>query len=118
MTITCFIEYRIDPFQREAFAHYAEQWGDIIPQCGGDLLGYFLPHEGTNDRAYGLISFPNLAAYERYRERLVQSEAGRDNFQFAHAERFIKQEKRTFLRVLPATYMRRAEGDVHDCRNI
>jgi hypothetical protein len=46
--ITCFIRYEIDPFQREAFREYAENWGRIIPRCGGRLLGYFLPHEGTN----------------------------------------------------------------------
>lgn len=51
-TITCFIRYQIDPFQREAFKEYAQNWGHIIPRCGGHLLGYFLPHEGTNDTAW------------------------------------------------------------------
>ena len=64
MTITCFIRYRIDPFQREAFKEYAENWGRIIPRCGGQLIGYFVPHEGTNDIAWGLIAFDSLAAYE------------------------------------------------------
>ena len=41
--LTCFIRYQIDPFQREAFAKYAANWGKIIPRCGGDLVGYFLP---------------------------------------------------------------------------
>jgi hypothetical protein len=27
MTVTCFIRYEIDPFQRKAFAAYAEAWG-------------------------------------------------------------------------------------------
>jgi hypothetical protein len=48
MGITCFIRYQIDPFQRAAFETYAENWGRIIPRCGGHLVGYFLPHEGTN----------------------------------------------------------------------
>lgn len=69
-SLTCFIRYRIDPFQREAFRAYAEAWGRIIPRCGGGLIGYFLPHEGTNDTAYGLIRFESLAAYEAYRARL------------------------------------------------
>jgi len=64
MTITCFIRYRIDPFQRDAFAAYAAAWAEIIPRCGGHLVGYFLPHEGTSDIAWGLIAFDSLAAYE------------------------------------------------------
>ena len=64
MTITCVIRYQIDPFQRDAFKKYAENWGRIIPRCGGHLVGYFLPHEGTNDVAWGLIAFDSLASYE------------------------------------------------------
>ena len=71
--ITCFIRYDIDPFQREAFAEYARRWGQIIPRCGGHLLGYFLPHEGSNYEAWGLIGFDSLAAYEAYRARLRAS---------------------------------------------
>ncbi len=48
MTITCFIRYEIDPFQRDEFKEYAQNWGCIIPAWGGHLVGYFLPHEGTN----------------------------------------------------------------------
>jgi hypothetical protein len=97
MAITCFIRYRIDPFQREAFEAYARRWLDIIPRCGGDLLGYFLPHEGTNDIAWGLVSFESLAAYEAYRARLRSDADGRANFAFAAAKRFILAEERTFL---------------------
>src|SRR5437762_7424145 len=67
MTIMCVIRYQIDPFQRDAFKKYAENWGRIIPRCGGHLVGYFLPHEGTNDVAWGLIAFDSLGSYERYR---------------------------------------------------
>src|SRR5438067_9947096 len=49
MRITCFIRYQIDPFQKDAFKQYAENWARIIPRCGGHLVGYFLPYEGTND---------------------------------------------------------------------
>ncbi len=55
MRITCFIRYQIDPFQREEFKKYAENWGRIIPRCGGHLVGYFLPHEGTNDVAWASL---------------------------------------------------------------
>ena len=104
MTITCFIRYRIDPFQRDAFAAYAAAWAEIIPRCGGHLVGYFLPHEGTNDVAWGLIAFPSLAAYETYRTRLKADPEARSNFAFAAAERFIVRERRTFTEVVDATF--------------
>jgi len=97
MAITCFIRYEIDPFQREAFRAYAREWLRIIPRCGGDLRGYYLPHEGTNDIAWGLIAFESLAAYEAYRTRLKSDPEGRANFAFAAQKRFILREQRTFL---------------------
>ena len=97
MEITCFIRYQVDPFQREAFREYARRWLSIIPRCGGDLRGYWLPHEGTNDVAWGLISFESLAAYEAYRARLKADADGFANFRFAEDERFILAEERTFL---------------------
>lgn len=97
MSLSCFIRYRIDPFQREAFRAYAKAWGRIIPRCGGGLIGYFLPHEGTNDIAYGLIRFESLAAYEAYRARLRADTEGAANFRFAQDKRFILSEERTFL---------------------
>ncbi len=97
MTITCFIRYQIDPFQRDAFKRYAENWGRIIPRCGGHLLGYFLPHEGTNDVAWGLIAFDSLRSYETYRARLKSDAEARENFAMAQSKRFILREERTFL---------------------
>ena len=98
MAITCCIRYVIDPFRREAFEAYAQQWLTTIPECGGDLLGYFMPHEGTNDVAMALIGFDSLAAYEAYRTRLQTDERGAANFRFAQEQRFILREERTFLR--------------------
>ena len=98
MSITCFIRYQIDPFQKDAFRAYAENWGRIIPRCGGDLIGYFLPDEGTNDIAWGLISFDSLAAYEAYRARLKTDEEGMRNFALAQTQKFMLREERTFLR--------------------
>ena len=103
MTIACFIRYQIDPFQREAFRRYAAEWGRIIPRCGGHLVGYFLPHEGTNDVAWGVIAFESLAAYEAYRARLRGDEEARRNFGAAEAERFVLREERTFVEVVPGT---------------
>ena len=96
MKITCFIRYQIDPFQRDAFAAYAREWLRIIPRCGGELLGYFLPHEGTSDIAWGIIGFASLADYEAYRARLKADPEGRANFEQARAKRFILREERTF----------------------
>lgn len=98
MTITVFIRYQIDPFKREAFEAYAKRWLSIIPRCGGDLLGYWMPHEGTNNIATALISFESLAAYETYRARLRNDPEGLANFQSAEEGRFIIAEERTFLR--------------------
>ncbi|MEO7577961.1 MAG: NIPSNAP family protein [Massilia sp.] len=104
MRITCFIRYQIDPFQREAFARYAENWGRIIPRCGGHLVGYFLPHEGSNDIAWGLIAFDSLAAYEAYRARLRDDAEGRANFAMAQAQRFILREERSFLEAVDGAF--------------
>ncbi len=103
MAITCFIRYQIDPFQRDAFERYAREWGRIIPACGGHLVGYFLPHEGTNDVAWGVIAFDSLAAYEAYRARLKADAGGRANFAFAREQRFIVREERTFLEIVDGT---------------
>ncbi|WP_191060980.1 NIPSNAP family protein [Geminicoccus harenae] len=102
MSVTCCIRYRIDPFQKEAFEAYARTWLEVIPACGGDLVGYFMPHEGSNDTALALISFDSLAAYEAYRARLRADEAGAANFRFAEERRLILQEERSFLRKVEA----------------
>jgi hypothetical protein len=100
MNITCFIRYEIDPGQRAAFREYAQNWLRIIPRCGGRLVGYFLPHEGSNYEAWGLISFDSLAAYEEYRARLRTDPQGRANFAMAESRGFIRREQRSFLEAL------------------
>ena len=97
MSVTVFIRYQLDPFKRAQFEQYARQWLGIIPRCGGDLIGYFMPHEGTNNIAFALISFESLAAYEAYRARLRSDAEGVANFNFAEEHRFILAEERTFL---------------------
>lgn len=104
MSIACFIRYQIDPFQVDAFRTYAENWGRIIPRCGGHLIGYFLPNEGTNDIAWGLIGFDSLAAYESYRARLRTDSEAQVNFTMAQSRRFILREERTFLTVAAGTF--------------
>lgn len=104
MTITCVIRYQIDPFQREEFQKYAANWARIIPRCGGHLVGYFLPYEGTNDIAWGLIAFDSLAAYEAYKKRLKSDAEARANFAMAQSKRFILREERNFVEVVDGTF--------------
>ena len=101
--IACLIRYEIDPFQRSRFKEYAENWGRIIPRCGGHLIGYFLPHEGTNDVAWGVIAFDSLASYERYRAQLKSDPEGRANFAMAETNRFILREERNFVETVAGT---------------
>ena len=110
MPLTCFIRYQIDPFKIDQFRTYAEKWGSIIPRCGGHLVGYFLPDEGTNDIAWGLIAFDDLAAYERYRGRLRTDPEAKANFAFAQSERIVLREERTFVRAVAGTFERPAIG--------
>jgi hypothetical protein len=102
LAITVFIRYQLDPFKRAMFEEYARRWLTIIPKCGGDLLGYWMPHEGTNNIAFALISFENLAAYEIYRAQLRSDQEGLANFNFAEEHKFILSEERTFLRKVVA----------------
>lgn len=104
MTITCVIRYQIDPYQRDKFKQYAENWGRIIPRCGGHLVGYFLPYEGTNDVAWGLIAFESLAAYEAYKARLKTDPEARANFALAQTNRLILREERNFVEVVEGTF--------------
>jgi hypothetical protein len=104
MALVCIIRYQIDPFQRDEFKQYAEEWGRIIPRCGGHLVGYFLPHEGTNDIAWGLIAFDSLASYEEYRARLKTDPEARENFNRAQTKRLILREERNFVEVVDGTF--------------
>jgi hypothetical protein len=104
MTLACFIRYQIDPYQLDAFRRYAEAWGPIIPRCGGHLVGYFSPQEGTNDIGWGIIAFDSLAAYERYRARLREDAGARANFEFAQEKRFVLREERTFCSLVDGTF--------------
>lgn len=106
MKITCVIRYQIDPFQREAFQQYAENWSRIIPRCGGHLVGYFLPYEGTNDIGWGLIAFESLAAYETYKARLKTDPEARENFKMAQTKRMILREERNFVEIVESTFGR------------
>lgn len=102
MNVICHIRYQIDPFKRAQFEEYAKAWYRIIPACGGNLIGYYMPSEGTNDIAHAMIGFDSLAAYETYRAKLRSDPASMANFNFAERERFIMREEREFLRPVKA----------------
>jgi NIPSNAP len=106
MTVTCVIRYQIDPFQKEGFRKYAENWGRIIPRCGGRLVGYFMPWEGTNDVAWAVIGFDSLAAYEAYRARLREDAEAVENFAMAERTRLILREERNFVETVEGTFCR------------
>lgn len=108
--ITCIITYDIDPNRRGLFDIYAENWGQCIPRCGADLFGYFAPHEGSASTAYGIYTLPSLAAYEAYRARLAADPLGRENYQFALREGFIRREDRLFVRRASAPHGGREGG--------
>ena len=118
MVVTCFIRYRLDPYKRDLFRRYAERWAEIIPRCGGTLVGYFVPYEGTDDEAWGLIAFADLGAYEVCRRRLKADPEGRANFAFAESERLIVRETRTFVEAIPSTWLRGGDPNVEESRSL
>ena len=101
--LTCIIRYHIDPTKKAHFEQYAQNWGQAIPRCGADLIGYYAPYEGSTTLAYGIYNVQSLADYEAYRARLADDPMGRENYEFAQRERFILREDRTFLKLASAT---------------
>lgn len=106
--LTCIIRYHIDPTKKAQFERYSRNWGEAIPRCGADLIGYFAPHEGSSTLAYGIYNIPDLAEYEAYRARLSADPLGRENYAFAQSERLILREDRTFLKLASAPHGARA----------
>ncbi len=105
---TCVIRYHIDPTKKDLFAQYARNWGQAIPRCGADLIGYFAPYEGSTTRAYGIYNLGSLAEYEAYRARLAADPLGRENYEFASNEKFLLREERTFVKLVSAPHGRQA----------
>ena len=102
--ILCLIRYQLDPTQVDKFAQYATTWASAIPRCGGHLIGYFSPHEGTNDVGWGMIGFDSLADYEKYKQRLREDKESVANFEFAKSNKFILREERNFVKLVPGTF--------------
>ncbi|MEP9396714.1 NIPSNAP family protein [Mesorhizobium sp. KR2-14] len=104
MSITCFIRYEIEPTGKADFERYARNWGQAIPRCGADLIGYFAPHEGSATTAYAAYTLDSLADYEAYRSRLAADPLGRENYAFAQEKKFIRREDRIFLKLVSAPH--------------
>ena len=102
--LTCVIRYHIDPTKKAEFERYARNWGQAIPRCGADLIGYYAPHEGSSTLAYGIYNIGSLADYEGYRARLSAYPLGRENYEFAQKEGFLLREDRTFLKLASAPH--------------
>ncbi len=108
--LTCVIRYHIDPTKKQQFECYARNWGQAIPRCGADLIGYFAPHEGSSTLAYGVYNIPSLAEYEAYRLRLANDPLGKENYAFAQKEKFLLREDRTFLKLVSTPHGQRASS--------
>lgn len=96
--ITCYLRYVVDPCKLADFEAYARMWIPLVTQMGGTHHGYFLPHEGASNLAIALFSFPSLAAYEAYRQRMDTDEECEAAYAFAEKTRCILSYERSFMR--------------------
>lgn len=98
MIILC-IRYQIDHHKLRDFESYARALAQPIQRCGGELTGYFLPTKfaGRTNEALALIGFPDLAAYERYREALTRDPGAAECLARVEATGCILSEDRSFL---------------------
>jgi hypothetical protein len=101
--ITCYLRYVIDPFKLAEFEMYSRMWIPMVNRLGGDHHGYFLPHEGANNIALALFSFPSLAAYEDYRARMADDVECQAAYEYAEQTRCILSFERSFMRPILTT---------------
>jgi len=97
--ITLCIRYTLEARRRLDFERYARDVTKTVPHCGGELVGYWLPTKfaGPTNVALALINFPDLAAYEQYRERLGRDPDFVEALKRADTSGCILVEDRTFL---------------------
>ena len=112
---TCVIRYRVEPGKLAEFREYAEAWIGLIRKYGGTHHGYFVP--GTDhdafpdpafsfpglgaaapaDVAFALFSFPDVAAYDRYRAAVADDEACKAATLRFNETRSFSSYERSFL---------------------
>ena len=97
--ITLCIRYTLEARRRLDFERYPRDVTKTVPHCGGELVGYWLPTKfaGPTNVALALINFPDLAAYEQYRERLGRDPDFVEALKRADTSGCILVEDRTFL---------------------
>jgi hypothetical protein len=98
--ITCYLRYVIDPYKLAEFEHYAKLWIPLVTRLGGTHHGYFLPSEGASNIALALFSFPSLAEYEIYRQKMAVDSECQDALDFGEKTRCIVSYERSFMRPL------------------
>jgi hypothetical protein len=112
---TCLIRYVLDPAKTAEFEHYGRLWIKLIEKFGGTHYGYFLPGEGPaaefsfpgvgstgpTNVAIALFSFPDLAAYERYRHRAAHDDEARAATAYVQETKCFLSYERSFLQPLP-----------------
>ena len=96
--VTCYLDYVIDASKLEEFITYAKMWIPLVNKFGGKHHGYFVPHEGANNRAYALFSFLSLAEYEKYRNDSLLDNDCIQAYEYANKTKCIVSYKRNFLK--------------------
>lgn len=102
--LTLCIRYTLDANKLADFEAYVRALPTPVERCGGSFVAYYLPTKiaGPTNVAVGLIDFPDLATYERYREKLASDPDGKESLRRAEAAGCILNEERSFVRRVPA----------------
>lgn len=101
--ITLCIRYTLNPAKLAEFETYARALAAPVERCGGKFIAYYLPTKiaGPTNEALGLIDFPDLATYERYREKLLSDPGAVECLRQVEAAGSILNEDRSFIRRVP-----------------
>lgn len=96
--VTCFLKYVIDPIKIDEFIHYGKLWIDLVNKMGGIHHGYLVPHEGPNNIGYATFSFPSLAEYENYRNKISSCPACQAALEYSRKSNCIFSFERSFYK--------------------
>ena len=96
--ITCYLRYVVDPFKLKEFEAYGKMWIPLVEKFGGKHHGYFMPHEGANNIALALFSFPSLAAYETYRSNTASDPECQNAMRYYEETKCFISYERSFMR--------------------
>ncbi len=101
--MTLCIRYTLVAHKLADFEAYAGALPQPIERCGGKFVAYYLPTKiaGPTNGALGLIDFPDLASYERYREKLMSDPDAIECLRRVEASGCIVNEERSFVRQIP-----------------